>query len=1121
MKRILYSLLTFFVAGTTLTASNFTPAAFSISADGKTIVFSQGNLQYTQSTKTWAFATNQYDALNAANISNNQLADKIDLFGWSGSMGTAKWGISTSTDNANYAGDFADWGKNISDGITYRTLTKAEWFYLFYTRPDADEKQGIARIQLSDTEYANGLILLPDSWTCPTDVPFKSGYADANEEQQYADYQTFTLTQWQALESAGAVFLPATGYRSPVDMFSIRKNGAYWSATASSSSSAYYIYFGAKTAFPDHYEQYCYGHAVRLVQDCYAIKISSSEHGRVSVDKTKSIKGNQITLTIAPETYYILKTISVLQGNDTIQLTAVEGTNYQYSFTMPAGDVQITAEFEKAPHAFTPAAFSISADGKQVAFSQGNLLCTGVTTGNYTWSFTQYQTEILGTANVRNGQLADTIDLFGWSGSTGTAKWGISTSETITDYAGDFVDWGKNVGDSTSYRTLTYDEWDYLLNTRANADERIGVARIELNNTEYVNGLILLPDEWACPTSVTFKSGNAESYATCQRFTLAQWVQLEAAGAVFLPASGARYGTRVNPSEVQSIGCYWSATPNDNDKAGYSYFAATGTGSNHFNRYAGISVRLVQYLYAITLTTPEHGVVTADQTNAAAGKKVTLTITPDAYYKVKTISVLQGTTNIPTTAVKGASDQYTFTMPNGNVSVSVELESLPTAFTPTAFSISDSTQIYFSQGNLRCMGVKSGNYAWAFSDYQTDMLGFANITGNSSDLYIYGVLADTIDLFGWSSTGTAKWGVSISYDNKDYTGDFVDWGKNIGDGTTYRTLAVKEWEYLINGRTDAAEKYGIARIQLSSTTYANGIVLLPDNWTCPDGITFKSGLASGDVATIQAYADHQTFTPDQWEQLEASGAVFLPASGSRNGPIMFISDKPQHSGYYWSSDTIFVNENQTGDIFFQSNMMQTSRYERYTGMAVRLVQNIYAITINTSEHGAISADKTKGAAGEIVTLTITPDEGYELATLSVKDTAGQAVTVGEDHTFSMPACAVTISATFKVKTVTITATAENGTVTGDGTFNYGTEVTLTATPAENYRFEHWSDGTTANPYLFTATEDLTIEAIFVSIPTAIDQAESTNDEIRKELRNGQVYILRNGHTYTPLGTKVE
>ncbi len=242
--------------------------AFSVSAD-KQVAFSKGNLQCTLSATdtTWSFAENQYDMLGSANVSDGALADKIDLFGWS-TTASAKWGISTSTEDNDYSGNFVDWGKNIGDGTTYRTLTLDEWTYLFSNRTDATKKKGVARIKLNDdgTDYVNGLILLPDSWTCPTGITFRSSYANEDGEQAYADYQTFTLSDWQRLEAAGAVFLPASGYRSGSDMIGVQYYGVYWSATPVDSDDADSFYFGSDGAYSGYINRRN-GQAVRLVQN--------------------------------------------------------------------------------------------------------------------------------------------------------------------------------------------------------------------------------------------------------------------------------------------------------------------------------------------------------------------------------------------------------------------------------------------------------------------------------------------------------------------------------------------------------------------------------------------------------------------------------------------------------------------------------------------------------------------------------------------------------------------------------------------------------------------------------------------------------------------------------------
>ena len=64
--------------------------------------------------------------------------------------------------------------------------------------------------------------------------------------------------------------------------------------------------------------------------------------------------------------------------------------------------------------------------------------------------------------------------------------------------------------------------------------------------------------------------------------------------------------------------------------------------------------------------------------------------------------------------------------------------------------------------------------------------------------------------------------------------------------------------------------------------------------------------------------------------------------------------------------------------------------------------------------------------------------------------------------------------------VTVNAVAvDNGSVEGARTYTYGTTVTLTANADEGYKFYRWSDGSTENPYKFTAEEDVDLQAEFI------------------------------------------
>lgn len=226
--------------------------AFTINADGDQIVFSKGNLQYQASTTTWQFATNQYDMIGAdnANISDTYTG-WIDLFGW----GTGNCPTKNSTDDEDYS-TFVDWGTNaISNGGNeanlWRTLTRYEWNYLIKTRTNADNLKGQATVA-----DVHGYVLLPDSWTLPAGLSFSASPNNWTTN-------VYTAEQWAQMEAAGAVFLPATGYRNP-DIVYVGEKGWYWSSDVLTANAAYDFEFTETTSRVFGSRHY-FGQPVRLV----------------------------------------------------------------------------------------------------------------------------------------------------------------------------------------------------------------------------------------------------------------------------------------------------------------------------------------------------------------------------------------------------------------------------------------------------------------------------------------------------------------------------------------------------------------------------------------------------------------------------------------------------------------------------------------------------------------------------------------------------------------------------------------------------------------------------------------------------------------------------------------
>lgn len=147
-------------------------------------------------------------------------------------------------------------------------------------------------------------------------------------------------------------------------------------------------------------------------------------------------------------------------------------------------------------------------------------------------------------------------------------------------------------------------------------------------------------------------------------------------------------------------------------------------------------------------------------------------------------------------------------------------------------------------------------------------------------------------------------------------------------------------------------------------------------------------------------------------------------------------------------------------------------------------------------------------------ISATPAEHYRFAQWNDGNTDNpRTIVVTEDATYT--------AEFIPIRNITVVYDVKQGYVSGDGIYDYGTRVRLVAEPNSGYEFSQWSDGTTYNPYIFAATEDVTLEAFFIPT-TAVENVKADKaDGVQKVLRDGQIYILRNGKAYDIVGQEVE
>ena len=263
---------------------------------------------------------------------------------------------------------------------------------------------------------------------------------------------------------------------------------------------------------------------------------------------------------------------------------------------------------------------------------------------------------------------------------------------------------------------------------------------------------------------------------------------------------------------------------------------------------------------------------------------------------------------------------------------------MPEGLVPGLFSVSETLQVRFSQGNLQ---YQASTNTWRFAENQLSYVGEdnANIGGNYDGW---------IDLFGWGTSGYdhganayQPWATSTHYSDYyaygayranlfDQTGQ-ADWGYNAisNGGNTenmgWRTLRSAEWSYLMEERTTPTGiHFATARVD-----GINGILILPDDWDGSYDITNPDKYLSDFV--------NNTITATDWANLEANGVVFLPAAGIRvEGTQVYYV---QTGGVYWASTSLSSDLAYTMYFVAGDKQRDVDANNRELGVSVRLVMD--------------------------------------------------------------------------------------------------------------------------------------------------------------------------------------
>lgn len=201
--------------------------------------------------------------------------------------------------------------------------------------------------------------------------------------------------------------------------------------------------------------------------------------------------------------------------------------------------------------------------------------------------------------------------------------WNRDGLSTATNAVRKYCDWGVHFdenGEGSQSRTdglwytLSASEWNYLFLERENYALLIGRAMIHIAESGvFINGLVILPDNWERPSSCRFRSttssGVSADYST-NIYTSGEmgdyfdgsWAEMEQSGAVFLPTAGTRSQEYDSAfyfwgNYVHENCAYWSSSNYTGDSALCFYILSSPTSEfrkiSTSAKYEGHCVRLV------------------------------------------------------------------------------------------------------------------------------------------------------------------------------------------------------------------------------------------------------------------------------------------------------------------------------------------------------------------------------------------------------------------------------------------------------------------------------------------------------------------------------------------------
>lgn len=217
--------------------------------------------------------------------------------------------------------------------------------------------------------------------------------------------------------------------------------------------------------------------------------------------------------------------------------------------------------------------------------------------------------------------------------------------------------------------------------------------------------------------------------------------------------------------------------------------------------------------------------------------------------------------------------------------------------------------------------------------------------------------------------------------------------------------------------------------------------------------------------------------------LYSSGNQFQSCTGNKSGNVSEMPFDPK-SYYDYSLDTT----SQVKTIVISGSGPHAYIGNQYLGIN----EKSYLSVSVADGNGSVAPDSADYDAGQYVTVTATPDIGWQFDGWNIEQFGNtNPVTIVATDSINLLAYFSLV----QYRLATSVAEGEGSVNPKTSSYEYGQQVTITATATEGYIFDHWEGDLSGNtnPETITVLEDMNITAHFIKDPTAT-KLDEKNDE---------------------------